>query len=154
MDKEEKRIAKALAAKEVPEVDEGNLLKYRKYLLERMAKDTVLTGREDFPWEEKYVFSSGNQAEDEELKKENPSFKDEFKLIGISEKEIEENDLVAQVELLSDQKCFKIGLSWLTTKKVHPTKVNLVLTRNPAGLIMDPVVCPRFTPKTGHRFSH
>jgi hypothetical protein len=28
MDKEEKRIAKALGAQEVPEVDEGNLLKY------------------------------------------------------------------------------------------------------------------------------
>lgn len=115
MDKEEKRIAKALGAQEVPEVDEGNLLKYRKYLLEQMAKDTVLTGREDFPWEEQYVFSSGNQIEYERLKKENPSYQDEYKLIGISE-EVEENDLVAQVERLSDKKCFQIGLSWLTTK--------------------------------------
>ena len=52
MDKEEKRIAKALGTQEVPEVDEGNLLKYRKYLLEQMDKGTVLTGREDFPWED------------------------------------------------------------------------------------------------------
>jgi hypothetical protein len=116
MDKEEKRIAKALGAQEVPEVDEGNLLKYRKYLLERMDKSTVLIGREDFPWEEEYVFVPGNRAEYERLKKENPSYKDEYKLIGISEAVIEENDLVAQVERLSDKKCFKIGLSWLTTK--------------------------------------
>ncbi len=116
MDKEEKRIAKALGAKEVPEVDEINLLKYRKYLLEQMNKGTVLTGREDFPWEEEYVFASGNSAEYERFKKENPSYKDEYKLIDISEEEIEENDLVAQVERLSDKKYFKIGLSWLTTK--------------------------------------
>jgi hypothetical protein len=116
MDREEKRIAKALGAQEVPEVDEGNLLKYRKYLLGRLDKGTVLTGREDFPWEEGYVIASGNLAEYERLKKENPSYKDDYKLIDISEEEIEENDLVAQVERLSDKKCFKIGLSWLTTK--------------------------------------
>ncbi len=116
MDKEEKRIAKALGAQEVPEVDEGNLLQYRKYLLEQLDKGTVLTGREDFPWEEQYVFASGNRAEYERLKKENPSYQDEYKLLGISEEEVEENDLVAQVERLSDKKCFKIGLSWLTTK--------------------------------------
>lgn len=75
-----------------------------------MDKDTVLTGREDFPWEEEYVFTSGNRAAYERLKKENPSYKDEYKLIGISEEEIEENDLVAQVERLSDKKCFNIGL--------------------------------------------
>ncbi len=40
MDKEEKRIAKALGAQEVPEVDEGNLLKYRKYLLEQPFQPT------------------------------------------------------------------------------------------------------------------
>ncbi len=116
MDKEEKRIAKALGAREVPEVDQGNLLKYRKYLLEQMDKGTVLTGREDFPWEEQYVLTSGNRVEYERLKKENPSYKDEYKLIGISEEEIEENDLVAQVGRLSDKKYFKIGLSWLTAK--------------------------------------
>ena len=116
MDKEDKRIAKALGAQEVPKVDEGNLLKYRKYLLERIDKGTILTGREDFPWEEGYVIGSGNRVEYEQLKKENPSYKDKYKLIDISEEEIEENDLVAQVERLSDKKCFKIGLSWLTTK--------------------------------------
>jgi hypothetical protein len=70
MDREEKRIAKALGTQEVREVDEGNLLQYRKYLLEQLAKGTVLTGREDFPWEEQYVFASGNRAEYERLKKE------------------------------------------------------------------------------------
>lgn len=116
MDSDEKRIAEALGAREVPEVDERNLLKYRKYLLGRLDKSTVLTGREDFPWEEKYVIVPGNQAEYERLKKTNPSFKDEYKLIDISETEMQESDLIAVVERLSDKHRFEIGLSWLTTK--------------------------------------
>jgi hypothetical protein len=71
MDREEKRIAKALGAQDVPEVDGGNLLKYKKYLLERMDKGTVLIGREEFPREGDDVIASGNLAEYERLKKEN-----------------------------------------------------------------------------------
>lgn len=116
MDSDEKRIAEALGAHEVPEVDERNLLKYRKYLLGRLDKGTVLTGREDFPWEEKYVIGPGNRAEYERLKKTNPSYKDEYKLVDISETETDETDLIAVVERSSDKKRFEIALSWLTTK--------------------------------------
>ena len=116
MDSDEKRIAKALGAREVPAVDEDNMLKYRKYLIGRLDKGAVLTGREAFPWEEKYIFGLGSRAEYERLKKINPSCKDEYNLIDISEEETEESDLVAQIERLSDKKRFEIGLSWLTTK--------------------------------------
>ena len=116
MDDEEKRIAKALDTREVPSVNKKNLLKYRKYLLEQLDKGIVLTGREDFPWEEIYFFGPGNQVEYEQLKKKNPSYKDEYRLIGLSEEHFEDNDLMAQVERLSDKKRFEIGLSWLTTK--------------------------------------
>lgn len=116
MDNDEKRIAEALGTCEVPEVAEENLLKYRKYLLARLDKNTVLTGREDFLWEEKYLLGPGSRAEYERLKKRNPSYEDEYKLLEISGKETEENDLIARVERLSDGKHFEIGLSWLTTK--------------------------------------
>lgn len=116
MDNDEKRIAEALSSHAVPLVDRESLLKYRKCLLALLDKSTVLTGREDFPWEEKYIFGPGSQLEYERLKKKNPSGEDEYKLIGISEDYLEENDLVARVERLSDRKRFEIGLSWLTTK--------------------------------------
>ena len=116
MDDEERRIAKALDTREVPSVNKKNLLKYRKYLLVQLDKGAVLTGREDFPWEEKYIFGHGSKVEYEQQKKSNPSYKDEYNLIDISEKHLEDNDLVAQVERLSDRKRFEIGLSWLTTK--------------------------------------
>ena len=116
MDDEDRRIAKALVAHEVPNVSKPNLLKYRKFLLAQLGKSTVLTGREDFPWEEMYVFGLGNKVEYERLKKDNPSYEDEYKLMGISDEYFDENDLIALVERLSDGKCFEIGLSWLTTK--------------------------------------
>jgi len=116
MENYEKRIAEALGTGEVPEVDKKNLLKYRKYLLARLDKNTVLTGREDFLWEEKYILGGWDPAEYEHLKKSNPSYTDEYKLLGISGKETEEKDLIARVERLSDGKHFEIGLSWLTTK--------------------------------------
>ena len=77
----------------------------------------ILTGREDFPWEEKYVIGANSRTEYEKLKKVHPSYTDEYELIDISEQVVEENDLLARVKRLSDRKNFKIGLSWLTTKK-------------------------------------
>jgi hypothetical protein len=116
MDSDEKRIAKALGACEIPDVDEANLVKYRKFLLGKLDKNTILTGREDFPWEEMYVFGPGDSAEYERLKKSNPSYKDQFKLIGIADESADESDLVAQVQRMSDKKRFEVGLSWLTTQ--------------------------------------
>lgn len=116
MDSDEKRIAQVLGAREVPDVDKVSLVKYRKFLSKRLDKNTILTGREDFPWEERYVFGHGSAAEYERLRMNNPSYKDEYKLVDIAEEDDEESDLVAHVERLSDKKRFQIGLSWLTTR--------------------------------------
>jgi hypothetical protein len=117
MDADKVRIIKILETEEVPEVSEENLLKYRKYLLQHLDPKAIFTGREDFPWEEKYVFGPGSRAEYEKLKKTHPSYTDEYELIDILEDEIEENDLITKVKRLSDGRIFEIGLSWLTTKK-------------------------------------
>jgi hypothetical protein len=117
MDADEARIIKVFETKEVPEVSKENLLKYRKYLIQHFDRKTILTGREDFPWEEKYVIGPGSRAEYEKLKKTHPSYTDKYELIDILENEIDENDLIAKVKRLSDGKSFEIGLSWLTTKK-------------------------------------
>ena len=93
------------------------MLKYRKYLLEHLDRKAILTGCEDFPWEEKYVLGGWSRAEYEKLKKTNPSYTDEYELIDILQDDLPENDLIAQVKRLSDGKVFEIGLSWLATKK-------------------------------------
>ena len=113
---DEKRIMKAFEATEIPEVSEENLLKYRRYLLARLDKKIILVGREDFPWEEIYVLGGGDREEHEELKHTNLSYTDECELVDILAEETEENDLIASVRRVSDDKHFDIGLSWLTTK--------------------------------------
>lgn len=112
----EKRIMKVFGADEVPEVSKERLLTYRSYLVNNLSKDVVLIGREDFLWEEYYVFGPGSKKEYEKLKETQPSYTDQYKLLDILENHIEENDLIARVKRLSDSKEFEIGLSWLSTK--------------------------------------
>lgn len=112
----EKRVAKIFGKKRPPGVTEENLLKYRDYILEHFDRKTVLTGREDFLWEEVYAAGFGDQGEYKRLKKKHPSYTDEYRLIDIREDRIENRDLLAEVTRLSDKKFFVIGLSWLKAK--------------------------------------
>jgi hypothetical protein len=111
-----RRIAKVFGMDEGPEVGKESLQVYRSYLHRHLDKEAVLTGREDFLWEEFYVFGPGDKNEYAELKKNRASYTDLFALIDIPEKTIRESDLIAKVKRLSDGKKFEIGLSWLTTK--------------------------------------
>ena len=77
------RLAKVFGADEAPEVSPKSLLIYRTYLLPCLDKKAVLTGREDFLWEEFYVFGPGDKDEYEMLKKKRASYTDEFELIDI-----------------------------------------------------------------------
>jgi len=110
------RIAKVFGTDEAPEVDKKSLLISRSYLLPCFDKEAVLTGREDFLWEEFYVFGPGDRGEYEKLKKKQASYTDEFELLDILEENVEERDLIARVKRLSDGKTLDIGLSWLTVK--------------------------------------
>jgi len=116
METSEARIAKIFNKNDVPKVCKETLLGYRQHILRDFDRTAILTGREDFPWEEKYVFGGGSRVEYEKLKRIHPSYTDEYELIDISEDIIEENDLVSALKRLSDGKRFEIGLSWLETK--------------------------------------
>ncbi len=110
------RIANVFGMHEAPEVGEKSLMIYRSYLPQHLDKEAILTGREDFLWEEFYVFGPGDKGEYEKLKKKQASYTDEFELLDILEENAEERDLIARVKRLSDGKTFDIGLSWLTVK--------------------------------------
>lgn len=113
----EKRIAAVFGSDIAPEVGKESLQIYRAHLLQHFDKETLLTGREDFLWEEFYVFGPGDEKEYEEMKKNRASYTDIFILIDIPEKTLGDHDLIARVKRQSDRKKFDIGLSWLTTKK-------------------------------------
>jgi len=95
-----------------PETCTGNFLKWREHLIRHLTLPLRVTGNEDFPWEEPYVLGGWDKKEYEELKKDRPSYTDQFELKEITEEPMD-RDLVAVVKRISDGKVFEIGLSWL-----------------------------------------
>ena len=111
MDEQDKRIIEILGKD--CEKNDDNFIKYYKYLKDNISFPCILTGIEDFPWEEKYVIGGWDQKEYEELKKDNPSYTDEFELIEFLEPASGEDDLFINGKRLSDNKVFELELSWL-----------------------------------------
>ena len=113
LDKQDRRIIAILKSKgkSVPEVTDETLKCYLEYLEENLESPCFLTGIEDFPWEEKYVFGYGDEKEYEKLKKKNPSYSDTFKLLAWEPFEPNDDQLYVKVERVSDQKKFTLPLA-------------------------------------------
>ena len=111
MEEQDKRIQNILGKD--CERNNQNACRYFEYLKEAIKRPCILSGIEDFPWEERYIFGGWDNKEYEELKKVNPSYTDEYKLIELLEPESGNDEIIAKVKRLSDQKIFRIGLSWL-----------------------------------------
>lgn len=85
-----------------------------------------VTGTEDFQWEEPYVIGGWDQQEYKRLKKDRPSYRDKYELLGISQDDWSEwmmfsEDIVAHVRRKSDGKEFYLGLTDLrVTDKKSP----------------------------------
>lgn len=92
-----------------------NAERYRLHLRQALKLPLLVTGREDFPWEEPYVFGGWSQVEYKQLKKTQPSFEDTFELLDLLEPN-EDDDVTAQIRRTSDGRAFEIGLSWLKPK--------------------------------------
>lgn len=110
MDEDEKRIHSILGKDKARTMH--NALRYRDYLLKHLSLPIIVTGTEDFPWEEPYIFGGWDKREYSKLKETNPSYKDTFELQAL-EPPREFEDIVANVKRVSDKKIFEIGLSWL-----------------------------------------
>lgn len=117
MEIQENRIAQILADNDVDneEMQEKSSETIAKYLHYQKIIEfpCILTGIEDFPWEEKYVLGYGNKKEYEKLKKDNPSFKDKFEILDFFEDEDYDEQLLVNVKRLSDQKEFILELDYL-----------------------------------------
>lgn len=113
VDEEEQRLKEVFGDDKVPRVSRKTLTEYQLYLVKHLSPGCVVTGREDFLWEEFYVEGPGDSREYEELKKEKPSYSDRYRLLKILAQSSARNDLMAFVERLSDGKQFELELSWL-----------------------------------------
>lgn len=110
MDKRDKRILRILHSDDNEKTIE-NLKKYLDYLKKNLSYPCILTGVEDFNWEEFYIFGPGGIEEYEELKKTKPSYTDRFDLLKLLNKVDLILGIFAKVKRSSDEKIFLIPLA-------------------------------------------
>ncbi len=110
LDEQDKRIEQILGRFDM-DVSEESSLKYMHYLKQNIEFPCQLTGIEDFPWEEYYVFGPGSKKEYEKLKKKQPSYTDTFNLISFENDLDENNGILVKVDRLSDKKKFLLPLA-------------------------------------------
>ena len=85
-----------------------------------------MTGAENFPWEEKYVFGGWSKKEYEELKKTQPSHTDKFEFIELLEDVDEMYGLLAKVKRVTDKKQFVLPLWDLKCIDEHSESYELI----------------------------
>jgi len=108
-EEEEKRIVEILNSQE-SFVTESNLQKYYNYLKDNLKLSCVLTGMEDFEWEEPYLIGGWSKAEYEKKKLIKPSFTDHFELVDFISKIDDWKGIIVKVKRLSDDKVFELPL--------------------------------------------
>ena len=116
-DKTQKRIMAILGQDDIDDIfrSDENLQVYLEYLKNNVEHPCLVTGMEDFPWEEKYVLGYGDKKEYEELKKTNPSYTDTFTLTKF-ELVPELERIFATIERVTDKKQFSLPLEDLEAK--------------------------------------
>jgi len=108
-EEEEKRINEILNTEDVS-VNLENLNRYFNYLKINLIAPCILTGMEDFDWEEPYILGGWSKKEYEKLKLTNPSYTDEFEFIKLVEEYDDWKGIFVSVKRISDKKVFSIPL--------------------------------------------
>ena len=98
MDRDEKRMAQALGAGKVTDVDAANLLRYSGFLLTPPDKSTIFTVTEDLPWNGSVMcLAQGTRPGVSAI--ERPTLRtDTYQPLGISEYVVEVDDRMVRVE--------------------------------------------------------
>lgn len=109
IEQQEQNIAEILSNPNLS-VNEDNIATYFIHLKNKIQYPCLLTGSEDFSWEEPYIFGGWDRREYEKLKKTNPSYKDIFELIGLDETVEDGSGVYVKVKRISDKKKFTIPL--------------------------------------------
>ena len=97
------------------EATDDNMNKYLAYLQQHFQKHCLVTGREDFDWEEYYLLGPGDKAEYAEMKKIHPSYTDKFEVLEIGNHPDDMYGILVKVRRTSDKKIFALPLGDLET---------------------------------------
>ena len=128
---EDKRIATILGENEDLDFEKAVEV-FCEYLKSHLSLPCIVTGIEDFRWEEVYVLGPGDKAEYHHLKKTQPSYTDQYELL---ERDCEAEsgwmlfwgqDIGADVRRISDGKKFLLGLSELKATDKKSTNYQLL----------------------------
>jgi len=92
--------------------------RFLAHLRANLKLPCLVTGIEDFQWEEVYVIGYGDRREYRRLKLKQPSYTDVYELQSIevgpsSEWMMSDNDIAARCRRLRDDKVFDLGLAEL-----------------------------------------
>ena len=124
-DEKGKRIASILARQDLSVNDENQRI-YFAWLQKHLHKPILLTGSEDFPWEEKYLLGGWDKDEYEALKKMQPSYTDKFTFTGLVPDIDDRYGILAKVERTTDRKTFTLPLWDLECVDANPTSQGLI----------------------------
>ncbi|MGD1711788.1 hypothetical protein [Dapis sp. BLCC M172] len=97
------------------EVNLTNLKKYLKYLKQNLTIPCLVTGMEEFEWEEHYTMGPGSKKEYQKLKKTQPSYTDQFNLLKLDNILDVEYGIFAVLERTTDNRKFTLPLADLET---------------------------------------
>ncbi|MDD2308930.1 MAG: hypothetical protein PHH91_05040 [Desulfuromonadaceae bacterium] len=107
-------------------VSNESLELYRSYIQKNIVFPCELTGREDFAWEEIYIFGPGDKEEYAELKKSKPSYTDIYTFMSFDDQIEERDGLMVKVKRISDYKQFVLPLADLKVTDVNSPNHQLV----------------------------
>lgn len=107
-------------------VTEENQGKFFEYLSEHIKYPCVVTGTEDFSWEEPYVLGIFDEEEYKRLKKTRPSYTDMYKLIGPVKIIDDLYGIMAKVRRISDKRVFVLPLWDLKTADIRDPNTRLL----------------------------
>ena len=126
VDRQLKRIAEVFGREEPPEVKENTLKIFLKHLKKEVEFPCMLTGGEDFEWEEFYIIGPGSKKEHDQLRKTHASYLDTFELIDFLMDPYGDKGIHAQVRRRSDRKIFILPLDYLKVKPRKSKNYNLI----------------------------
>jgi hypothetical protein len=114
LDEQEARVGEILGLDsdgEIPDVNRNTLIIYRDYLQQELQFPCIVTGIEDFQWEEYYIIGGGSKKEHNELRKTRPSYLDTYQFLEFT-KEIDEfYGLQVLMKRVSDNRRFILNLA-------------------------------------------
>jgi hypothetical protein len=107
--KEKRRISEILKSKD-ESVSKKNQKIFLGYLKNNFQVPCILTGMEDFDWEEPYLFGGWSKTEYEKLKLTKPSYTDKFGFISFIDEIFDWKGIFIKAKRLSDNKMFDLPI--------------------------------------------